>query len=219
MLAYAANRPIVVDRRPHPRTLLLIIGAHVAVVAIVMSARMEVQRHYDRPIVVTSIRNPQPPPPNPPVKKPTTTSPIKLTAPIPLVEHPTLTQPQMPVTLPNENPLPIASGGASVTTGIPNTVVSLVKSGPQLLTSGADLKPPYPSSKLLNEEEAVLTLKLTIDEQGRVVAVDSVGKADPVFLDAARRHLLAHWRFKAATEDGRAVGSTTVISLHFQLDG
>ena len=115
--------------------------------------------------------------------------------------------------------MPISTGAAAVTPEIQKPVITPVKSGPQLLTSGADLKPPYPSEKLLNEEEAVLTLKLTINELGRVIAVDSVGRADPVFLDAARRHLIAHWRFKPATEDGQAVGSTTVISLHFELDG
>ena len=36
---------------------------------------------------------------------------------------------------------------------------------------------------------------------------------------AARRHLIAHWRYKPASEDGRAVASSTVITLRFQLDG
>jgi protein TonB len=94
-----------------------------------------------------------------------------------------------------------------------------VKLEPRLLTSGEELKPPYPSSKLITEEEASLTLRLTIDERGRVVAVEPVGRADPVFLAAARRHLLARWRYKPASEDGRAIASTAVITLRFQLDG
>ena len=55
-----------------------------------------------------------------------------------------------------------------------------------LITREGDLKPPYPRAKLLAEEEASLTLKLSIDERGRVVAVEPVGRADPVFLAAAR---------------------------------
>jgi protein TonB len=94
-----------------------------------------------------------------------------------------------------------------------------VSSAARLLTSGADLKPPYPESKLLNEEEAALQLRLTIDDHGRVVAVDPIGRADPVFLGAARRHLLAHWRYKPAMQDGRAVATSIVITLRFQLDG
>jgi protein TonB len=64
----------------------------------------------------------------------------------------------------------------------------------------------------------VLKLRLTIDPNGRVVAVEPLGRADSVFLQAARRHLLAHWRYKPAMEDGHAVTSTTVITLRFQLD-
>jgi protein TonB len=94
-----------------------------------------------------------------------------------------------------------------------------VKLGPQLATSASELKPPYPASKLITEEEATLRLKLMIDERGRVIAVDPVGNADRTFLEAARRYLIAHWRYKPATEDGRAVGSSMVITLRFQLDG
>jgi protein TonB len=93
-----------------------------------------------------------------------------------------------------------------------------VRTAARLLTSSADLKPPYPPSKLLTEEEADLRLKLTIDANGRVVAVEPVGRADPTFLAAARRHLLARWRFSPASEDGRPVVSTTVITLRFRLD-
>jgi protein TonB len=81
------------------------------------------------------------------------------------------------------------------------------------------LKPPYPQSKLLTGEEAELTLRLGIDSSGRVVSVEPVGRADRVFLEAARRHLMGHWRYKPATEGGRAVATSTVITLRFQLDG
>jgi protein TonB len=89
----------------------------------------------------------------------------------------------------------------------------------RLLTSPADLKPPYPESKVLSGEEATLHLRLTISDTGRVTAVDSVGPADRVFLDAARRYLVAHWRYQPATEDGRPVSSSIVINLRFLLDG
>ena len=71
---------------------------------------------------------------------------------------------------------------------------------------------------MASDEEASLRLRLSIDARGRVVAVEPVGSADRAFLAAARRHLLAHWRYQPATEDGRAVASTTVITLRFELD-
>jgi protein TonB len=87
-----------------------------------------------------------------------------------------------------------------------------------LLTPPSELKPPYPQSKLLTGEEATLKLALSIDEHGRVVAVEPVGPADKVFLDAARRYLIAHWRYRPATLDGRPVASNLTITLRFELD-
>ena len=98
-------------------------------------------------------------------------------------------------------------------------LVTIVKLGPRLATPASELRPAYPPSKLASEEEAVLRLRLTIDANGRVTAVDPVGAADRAFLEAARRHLIAHWRYKPATEDGHAVASSAVITLRFVLDG
>ena len=94
-----------------------------------------------------------------------------------------------------------------------------VRTGPRFMTPPSAVRPPYPESKISSEEEATLRLRLAIDERGRVIRVDPVGAADPAFLAAARRHLIARWRYQPATEDGRAVVSTTVITLRFQLDG
>jgi len=61
-------------------------------------------------------------------------------------------------------------------------------------------------------------LKLSIDERGRVVAVEPVGRTDRSFFEAARRHLIANWRYKPATEDGKAIASSTVITLTFRIE-
>ena len=101
----------------------------------------------------------------------------------------------------------------------PQPPPSPVRVGPRLLTSADRLKPPYPSPKLASGEEALLRLRLTIDATGRVTAVDPIGPADGAFLAAARRHLMTAWRYRPATEDGRALATTTVITLRFQLEG
>jgi protein TonB len=220
MLAYAASRPPVVDRRPHPNTLLFIIGAHVAVVAAMMSAKMDLPRRLkpEPPLIVDTIPDPPPPPPVSTTAKPH--QPVTMP-----IDHTTLQPPVHPLLNPpvghdqlTFDPGPIAGGGAAAIPLLPPTTTTPVKIGPRLLTPPSELKPPYPADKLLNEEEAAVTVRLTIDENGRVTAVDPVGRADREFLEAARRHLIAHWRFKPASEDGHAVASTTIVTLHFELE-
>ena len=218
MLAYAASAPRTADRSSSPNAMLAIIAGHVALVAVVMSARMDLPaRFIDKPIEVSLVPSPQPPPPDQPPERPQPQQP-SFTQPDPSVPLPPVdTQPVNPTP-----PTPIIDPGPGPSVDPPPPVrqtPSPVSFGARLLTSGTALKPPYPPSKLLAEEEATLKLRLTIDEHGRVIAVEPVGPADPVFLDAARRYLLAHWRYQPATEDGRAVTATQVISLSFELDG
>lgn len=212
MLAYAASRPAIAKRGSSPNLMLTIIGVHVALLAAVMSAKMDLPgRIIDRPIVIDNIPIPKPPPPNPVTPHSPTTLGIDhptTTVPVPAISDPVVSLgPQLPIAVATGNPVPL-----------PRPVFPLLSHGPELITPAAELKPSYPPSKILTEEEAVLRLRLTIDEHGRVVAVDPVGRADPVFLEAARRHLIAHWRYKPAIEDGGAIASSTLITLRFQLD-
>ena len=79
MLAYAVNRPGAVDRRPHPNAMLAIIAVHVALLAAVMSAKMEFDRHPPAsPILIHSIPLPQPPPPTAPLRNPTNPPPTPI---------------------------------------------------------------------------------------------------------------------------------------------
>ena len=216
MLAYAANAPRNAERRSSPNAMLAIIAVHVAVVAGVMSAKMDLPgRLRQPPIIVDTIPVPKPPP-----------------APEPVVAHAqsqtqqTLTQPQVVLPLPDLQVIdptpsrPIIDSWPGPSDAPPRVdPAPAVRAGPKLLTPPSELKPPYPQAKLLAQEEATLKLRLTIDERGRVIAVEPIGRADPAFLDAARRHLIAHWRYKPAMEGGEAVASSMVITLRFQLDG
>jgi protein TonB len=222
MLAYAANRPVVVDRKPHPNAMLFIIGAHVAVAAVVMSAKMDLPGRIlpDPPTKTFWVPKPKDPPP--PVDSHQTHPQPKDSMNQSTLTALPLTDANRPVDTGKEkiDPTVIGTGGASVIPEVRLPPMHVpVSAGVQLLTPPSELKPPYPPSKLLNEEEAALRLRLTIDEHGRVIAVDPVGRADAVFLAAARRHLLAHWRYKPAVEDGQAVASSMVITLRFELDG
>jgi protein TonB len=220
MLAYAANRPVAGKRPSSPPAMLLIISAHVALIALVMSAKMEIAGHH-KPDGPTIYIPPAPPPP--PSFGSTSTRQHPANRPI-TDPHPDVPLPPMDPTFPYSGPTTDLGAnlgnGAGANPQFPINLIPVpVRHAPRLLTPPSELRPPYPESKILSEEEATLQLRLTVSDSGRVVAVDPVGAADRVFLDAARRYLIAHWRYQPATEDGRAVGSTIIISLRFRLDG
>jgi protein TonB len=220
MLAYAANRPVPGKRQSSPNALLVVISVHVALLAVVMSAKMDLPgRLHPGPRLIDIPIAPPAPPPSDSTAKP---RPQQVDT---WIDHPTTKVPTKPV-----EDQQVDTGGTTIETGsaggtgtdvfqeIPKIVPTPIHHDARLLTPASELKPPYPPSKLLSEEEAVLRLRLTIDENGRVVAVDPAGPADATFLNAARRYLIAHWRYQPATEDGRAITSSMVITLRFQLD-
>jgi len=221
MLAYAASQPQVAVRRSSPKTLLLVIGVHVAAVAILLSVKTDVRdRITHSPIVVNLIRETPPPPPH--VAKPSQprqTRQVESVRPQPLPHTAPISMaiPDATPTLPNIGDLlkpAIPQPPKIEPQPTPMTAPTIAR----LLTPTSELRPPYPESKLLAGDEAVLNLRLAIDEQGHVVAVDPVGRADRIFLDAARRYLIAHWRYKPATRDGHPVASSLTITLRFELD-
>lgn len=219
MLEYAAGRPAIASRQSSPHAMLVVISAHVALLAVVMSAKMDLpQRIRHSPIVVNLLPEPTPPLPRPP-------------------EPQARSQPhqQQLSEVPRQIPVP-PQGGVDATpslpsfdgmiggstdsqpTVIPKPIPAPVKVAARLLTPPSELKPPYPASKIASGEEGAITLRLTIDERGRVVAVEPVGQPDKAFFESARRHLLAHWRYQPATEDGRPVATSFTVTLRFQLD-
>jgi periplasmic protein TonB len=216
MLAYAANRPVAGKRPSSPPAMLLIISAHVALIALAMSAKMEIDRRHriDGPTIYVPPA-PPPPPPNGTTVRKTDTQVAQPTRADTQTKLPPVDG-QVPGGDASTRPGPVAGAGDSVSYVAPPLPV---RHEARLLTPPSELRPPYPESKIISEEEATLRLRLTISDSGRVVAVDPLGSADRVFLDAARRYLVAHWRYEPATEDGRPVGATMIISLRFQLDG
>ena len=221
MLAYAADAPHVAARRPSPKTLLLIAAAHVVVLGLIITAKSNLpQRIIPRPTTVTLVQEPPPPPAH--EAKPRTTEQARASEqPQPL---PPIVSPDVPIAR-SAPPLPnigdVIGAGSQLPPGAePRPVVAPPAPTPAwLLTPTSELKPPYPESKLLTGEEATLRLRLTVDEHGRVVAVDPVGPADRTFLEAARRYLMAHWRYSPAMQAGQPVATSLVITLKFQLDG
>lgn|SRR5512146_3483320 len=221
MLAYAAGRPRAGARQSSPNAMLLVICAHLIVIAVVLSTKMTMQPPTLNPATaIISVPLPKPPLPPPVTSARKERETVFNQTRQPAGRLPNATPTQMPVDMETGDVGSLEVGGVGFP-DLPPLPPQLLptNSAAQLLTPLSQLKPPYPEAKLLTGEEATLTLRLSIDEHGRVIAIDPVGRADPVFLAAARAHLLAHLRYRPAMKDGRAVASTIVITLRFELDG
>ena len=209
--------PAFAVRKRHPRALLVIVGIHAAALAAVMTARMDLPLPFDPTVTKVKLVPEQKPPPENPPPRPRQERPapridqLPRLVPLPQPDLPAIDMAPRPMPLPG----PIVEPGAGAD---PAPLPEPVRTGPRFRTPDHLLKPPYPQQKIRLDEEAVLRLRLGIDARGRVTSVEPVGDADPVFLAAARRHLVAHWRYRPATEDGRPVASTTVITLTFKLE-
>ena len=221
MPVYASTSGFGVHKR-HPSALLLIVGGHAILIAAVMTAKMDLPDKFIPDITRVRLLPSDPPPPDPlpPPPKPERTPPTDsrldrpdVLVPTPIPDGPVIGDPPLPLP-PNPGPV-----GPSVDPLPPKPLPTVpVRLGPRFATPQHLIEPPYPADKQRLEEEAVLRLRLSIDERGRVVAVEPVGRTDRSFLEAARRHLIANWRYKPATEDGKAIASSTVITLTFRIE-
>lgn len=218
MLAYAPRSD---QRRLRPGALAIIIGAHAVAVGLVMTAKMNVAPTWDPAVTeVDLIREPKPPEPVPPEPRRN-----------PVPRDSRLDTPPAPTPIPSEGPtvaptpVPIPNPGPTIGPGVepsptplPIPTPPIASTGPRFKTPDSAIRPPYPPGKRELDQEATLRLRLSIDANGRVTAVEPVGRADAAFLEAARRHILKAWRYEPATEAGRSVASTTVVTLKFELN-
>ena len=219
-----APTPGFAVQRPHPKTLMLIVGVHVVALAAVITAKMEIPAKFiPDPTEITFIDPPKPPPPEPqPRVKKADAPKSRIDQPTAIVPVPRPDEPVIVDRTPSP-PLPPTPGpigtGIQITPPTPPIQAHIpVRTGVRFITAADQVRPPYPEDKRRQEQEASLRLRLSIDARGRVIAVEPVGPVDPSFLAAARKHLLAHWRYAPATEDGRAIASSTVITLRFELE-
>jgi len=214
MLGYAIETHSA-RRKASPSTLALIAAGHAALIFAVINSKMDLPvRPHDPPIIIKPIPISKDPPPNSNPKSSENTSLTPRTTPL---DRPIEIVP-IPIPGPIElGPMPTIPGREGIGT-IPEPPKPIIRVGPKATTPEKALRPPYPEAKRRLEQEAVLRLRLGIDDHGRVRSVEPVGAADPVFLASARSHLIRNWRYAPATEGGRPVASSIVIILRFELD-
>jgi periplasmic protein TonB len=79
--------------------------------------------------------------------------------------------------------------------------------------------PPYPGSAVRRGLQGEVMLRVRVDAEGRVLAVEVERSSGHRELDrAAERQVRERWRFQPAQRAGRAVSSWVRVPIHFRLD-
>lgn len=218
MLAYAPRRTA---RSGSPRTLLLVAAGHVVALALVLTAKSDLGRRIiadPTDVIFVPTKLPPPPPPSEPTPRQAQqsvidTPPIIIPTPLPPIQDAIADGP--PVT--NSDPVIGNAVTPQPAIFVPQPT-ALVRRAARFATPADLVEPPYPAAKQRLGESASLRLTLAIDARGRVTSVSPVGNADPIFLAAAQRHILRHWRYQPAQEGETAVASSLTITLRFRLE-
>lgn len=79
--------------------------------------------------------------------------------------------------------------------------------------------PPYPGLALARQLEGEVLLRVQIDAEGRVTAVDIERSSGHRMLDqAARMQVLRRWQFAPASTNGRPAAAQGLVPIRFRID-
>jgi protein TonB len=105
--------------------------------------------------------------------------------------------------------------------GPTETVAMLPTQGPLIgarLEYGEASAPPYPRDALREGIEGTVVLQVLVDLDGRPLEVTVHSGSGHRRLDeAARRHVLRHWRFRPALQGGEPVQALGLVPIEFSL--
>lgn len=160
---------------------------------------------------------PRLPPPPPPPAPTEVTRPRVVPTTAAVVQQKIEVQP-MPTVEPLSGDLPVvAEQVANVDLGIGNAITEPLV--------GAHLEyeiappPPYPVDAIRNSLMGTVMLRVLVDVDGRPIDVRIERSSGHRVLDAAaRKHVLAKWRFRPAMQDGRTVQAIGLIPVDFHLE-
>ncbi|MFZ3484303.1 TonB family protein [Sphingomonas sp. 3-13AW] len=219
------------ERRFHPASLgaaLAINGGLLA--AMVLAGSVAIVRYEDPVLNTTAIPLPPVPPkiepePQPkPVEKTVQPPPQAL----PFLEKPVvaLPQPDRPV-IASDSTLPITPPQPSGVPGGTGTTVPVDPPKPLPVLVGAQpdprymdgFQPAYPPVERRADRNGIVTVRVRIGTDGRVLAVEPVRATSDAFLEATRKQALSRWRFRPATRDGVPVESWHVMTVRFEMEG
>lgn len=202
------------QQRRSPTGFTLIVAAHLAALGGLALMKTPI---FERPKAGPIIIHPVPVEPDPPPEeqmRPRTEQPSQLTAmptPLPISDNgPVIDDPPVPPITYDPGPIVIADAGP------PPIPPSPIRRAAELISR--DLQPPYPPSEIRAQRGGRVQVQLTIGTDGRVAAVEMLSATSNAFWEATRTQALRRWRFRPATEDGRPVVATRVMTVTFRIE-
>lgn len=209
-MSYALSRPSSAQRSG---LLGIVIGAHVAVLLVVMAAKTVAPQIMEMPLIVDLLQPPA-------EQKQPEAKPLPVVKPQPVREKPAPTpKPTIPVLEATQNTQPAPA--APVAT--PPEVKPAPPAAEPVVQARFDadyLKnpaPPYPPlSKRMGEEGKVM-LRVLVSERGRPEKVDVQKSSGYARLDEAARQAALRAVFKPHLEDGRPVAVYALIPINFSI--
>lgn len=202
------------------------LGGAIAVHALAVGLFLLIPKEVYAPFVPTIlIGRPVPADPPPPEVKPDTPPKVDIQ---PTVDRTTVPDTLIPVpigdTLPRVPDTPFVPVPGDGGTGIVIPADPPPPHDPVLVDARIDsralptFQPSYPAAMIRLGEEGKVTVRVTIDVDGRVRAIERVAATNDAFWEATERHAMKSWRFRPATRDGEPVVTTKVMTVYFKLD-
>lgn len=206
------------QQRRSPTGFTLVVAGHIAALTALALAPPTIFQRPKGPIVVDSIPiDPDPPEvmPEPP-RQPNEQRSRMTTPPDPFPirtdDGPIISDPPGPF-IPDLGPIgPIVIADA----GGPPVVHRPIVRAAEMISR--DLQPPYPASEIRAQRGGQVRVRITIGTDGRVTAVEQISATSNAFWEATRQQALRRWRFRPATEDGRPVVATRVMTVTFRIE-
>jgi len=138
--------------------------------------------------------------------------PTKVIAPPTLIDPPPVLVDQQPGDIAVAPVRPVTASHAEATITPPSVLTGAA------LRYAAAPPPPYPVKALRAGHEGTVLLEVLVDIDGQPLTVSIARSSGHRELDrAALRHVLAHWRFQPALQDGRPVQAIGLVPIGFAL--
>ena len=210
-MSYALSAPSASRRSG---LLMIVIGLHAAVIAVVIAARTVAPQIMEMPLIVDLIQ--------PAEIKPSEAKPLPVTKPQPVIQKQT----------PRPNPTPVIEATQStVAAHAPVASPPDVKPAPPAPPAEAPVvqarfdadylknpAPPYPPLSRRMGEEGKVILRVSVNPQGGADQVEIRTSSGSQRLDESALNTVKHWKFIPAKRGDTAVQSWVLVPIAFKLE-